>query len=37
MARIQDVWAPNLDLEMRKIRELIENYPYIAMVVCQSL
>ncbi|KAG6853569.1 hypothetical protein C0991_003165 [Blastosporella zonata] len=31
MSRIRDVWAPNLDAEMRIIREIIENYPYIAM------
>lgn len=32
MARIRDVWAPNLEIEMRNIREAIERYPYIAMV-----
>ncbi|KAF5340696.1 hypothetical protein D9611_007412 [Ephemerocybe angulata] len=31
MARIRDVWAPNLDIEMRNIRDAIERYPYIAM------
>ncbi|KAL0961377.1 hypothetical protein HGRIS_006331 [Hohenbuehelia grisea] len=31
MARIKDVWAPNLDQEMRTIRDVIEKYPYIAM------
>jgi len=31
MSRIREVWAPNLDAEMRNIRELIEKYPYVAM------
>ncbi|TFK69540.1 CAF1-domain-containing protein [Pluteus cervinus] len=31
MARIREVWAPNLDAEMRNIRDIIEKYPYIAM------
>ncbi|KAJ3546428.1 hypothetical protein NMY22_g2053 [Coprinellus aureogranulatus] len=31
MARIRDVWAPNLEIEMRNIREAIDRYPYIAM------
>ncbi|KAG5652817.1 hypothetical protein H0H81_003533 [Sphagnurus paluster] len=31
MAGIREVWAPNLDQEMRNIRDVIEKYPYIAM------
>jgi CCR4-NOT transcription complex subunit 7/8 len=29
---IRDVWAPNLEQEMRNIREAIEVYPYVALV-----
>ncbi len=29
---IKDVWAENLDEEMEKIRQLVEKYPYVAMV-----
>jgi len=29
--RIRDVWASNLEAEMREIRDAIEKYPYIAM------
>ena len=32
MSRIREVWAPNLDAEMRNIRDLIDQYPYVAMV-----
>ena len=32
MARIREVWAPNLEAEMRTIRDLIDSYPYVAMV-----
>ncbi|TFK39043.1 ribonuclease H-like domain-containing protein [Crucibulum laeve] len=31
MAQIQEVWAPNLETEMKRIRDIIEKYPYIAM------
>jgi hypothetical protein len=37
MTRIRDVWAPNLEIEMRNIREAIDKYPYIAMVRVQTL
>ena len=29
---IRDVWASNLEEEMANIREILEDYPYIAMV-----
>lgn len=31
-ARIRDVWKHNLEEEMALLRELVEEYPYIAMV-----
>ncbi|KAF8628810.1 hypothetical protein AX15_003705 [Amanita polypyramis BW_CC] len=31
MSRIREVWAQNLDREMRVIRDVVEKYPYIAM------
>jgi len=27
-----DVWQNNLDVEMAKIRSVVQQYPYIAMV-----
>jgi hypothetical protein len=29
---IQEVWEANLDVEMTNIRNIIERYPYVAMV-----
>ncbi|TRM60482.1 ribonuclease H-like domain-containing protein [Schizophyllum amplum] len=31
MGQIRDVWAQNLDAEMKNIRNLIDTYPYVAM------
>lgn len=36
MARIREVWGPNLEAEMRNIRDIIDHFPYIAMVVSPS-
>ena len=33
---IREVWATNLEQEMRSIRNLIDSYPYVAMVCCIS-
>lgn len=34
--RICEVWACNLDEEMKKIRQVIRKYNYVAMVCLQS-
>ncbi|KAF8843215.1 CAF1-domain-containing protein [Paxillus ammoniavirescens] len=31
MSRIREVWAPNLEAEMRNIRDMIDQYPFVAM------
>jgi len=31
MSRIREVWAPNLEAEMHNIREMIDQYSYVAM------
>jgi hypothetical protein len=28
----QEVWASNLEVEMAKIRDLVDVYPFVAMV-----
>lgn len=36
-ARIRNVWKNNLAAEMETLRQLVEEYPYIAMVSCKLL
>jgi CCR4-NOT transcription complex subunit 7/8 len=31
MSPIREVWAPNLELEIRNIRDLIDDYPFVAL------
>jgi len=31
---IREVWAENLEEEMSHLRDLVEEYPYLAMVRC---
>ena len=31
---IKEVWAENLEEEMAYLRDLVEEYPYLAMVKC---
>lgn len=33
---ICEVWASNVEEEMRKIRQIVQNYNYIAMVHCSQ-
>ena len=32
----QEVWASNLEVEMAKIREIVDLFPYVAMVGCSG-
>ena len=34
---ICEVWAHNLEEEMNRIRDIVEKYPYIAMVSIKTL
>ena len=36
-SRIRDVWKPNFHQEMRALRELIDRYPYVSMVISYPL
>ena len=33
---IREVWAENLEEEMSHLRDLVEEYPYLAMVRCSQ-
>lgn len=36
-AYIKEVWSENLEEEMAHLRDLVEEYPYLAMVGCLSI
>ena len=33
---IKDVWASNMEEEFKKVRQIVQKYPYVAMVSCES-
>ena len=34
---IKDVWIDNLEEEMERIRDIVESYPYVSMVILKPL